>query len=578
MILQALAAYYHRLADEPDSSIPPFGYAEQKVHFALVLDKSGNLVQVQDLRDHMKKKEPVSRALPTGLEDGTRTANPSAHYLWDNTKYVLSRDKGQNMKRAKICFDLFRERIKKITQNEKDEGILAVLSFLDKVVPENPQDSVHWKALAPYWDELENANLVFRLEGDLKFINDRQVPKRCWENFLHNDVENRKLSICLVSGKEELVAGTHMPVKGLYSSGSSLVSFNLDAFKSYGKKQNFNAPISEQSAFAYTTALNHLLSKESRQKIRIGDAATVFWTEKPSPMERLFGFVIDPPSEDEGLTAEIRLMLEAVRDGKLPRDVDPKNGFFLLGLSPNIARLSVRFWHESTVGDAVEKVGQHFRDLAIDPQYQSDPLHPGMWRLLRQTAVQEKSENIPPLLAGAFMRAVITGGLYPQSLLSAIINRIRAGADINYYRAALIKAVLVRKYRITDTQPMEVGMALNEETTNTAYRLGRLFAVLEQAQKDAVPGANATIKDRFYGSASATPGKVFPLLIRLSQHHMSKAEYGWARDKKIEEIMSAINEFPAFLSLEDQGLFALGYYHQRQAFFTKSENKDKKED
>jgi len=570
MILQALAAYYHRLADEPDSSIPPFGYAEQKVHFALVLDKSGNLVQVQDLRDGTKKIEGRLLHLPIGKK---RAVDIAPNFLWDNSSYVLGFDEKGKPARTIKCFEAFRELISEIGSEIEDEGIKAVSAFLAAWNP------AHTSNLACA-SELSSANLVFRLDGELSFIHEREAVRKIWLSHIEKTA-SEQIRKCLVCGEEKPISRLHPAIKGVFganTTGAAIVSFNLDAFTSYGKDQNFNAPVSEQRAFAYTTALNHLLSKESRQKIRIGDAATVFWTEKPSPIEGIFGFVIDPPAEDEGLTAEIRLMLEAVRDGKLPRDVDPKNGFFLLGLSPNAARLSVRFYHESTVGDAVEKVGQHFRDLSIIQQYPSDPLHPGMWRLLRQTAVQEKSENIPPLLAGAFMRAVMNGGLYPQNLLSAVLNRIRAGGDVSYFRAAMIKAVLVRKFRITKIIPMEVGMALNEEATQVAYRLGRLFAVLEQAQKDAVPGANATIKDRFYGSASATPGKVFPLLLRLAQHHISKAEYGWARDKKIEEIISAINDFPAFLSLEDQGLFALGYYHQRQAFFTKSEKNDKKED
>ncbi len=283
------------------------------------------------------------------------------------------------------------------------------------------------------------------------------------------------------------------------------------------------------------------------------------------------GVILDP-RDDAGDLASVRLFLEAARDGKqLPGIEDPELQFFILGLSPNASRLSVRFRHVSTVGDISSKIGQHFRDLAI-VRSERDPEFPGMWQLLKETAVQGRTENIPPLLAGAMMRSVLTGTAYPQSLLSALIGRIRADQALNYMRAAMIKACLNRKRRI-HFNLKEVSMSLDRESTSIAYRLGRLFAVLEKAQKDAIPGANTTINDRFYGSASATPSVVFPQLLRLAQHHLQKAEYGGRTDKMIEEIMQGIEKFPTHLSLDDQGMFAVGYYHQRQAFYTKSENK-----
>jgi CRISPR-associated protein Csd1 len=281
------------------------------------------------------------------------------------------------------------------------------------------------------------------------------------------------------------------------------------------------------------------------------------------------GLILDP-REDAGDLNSIRLFLEALKEGKMPQEFgNPEIPFFILGLSPSAARISVRFWHVSTVGDMAEKVGQHFRDLAIVRSFENDPEFPGMWQLLRQTAVQNKAENIPPLLAGAVMRSILTGATYPQTLLSSIIGRIRADQDINYIRAAIIKACLVRKFRINHIDE-EVKMALDKESKNVAYKLGRLFAVLEKTQKEAVPGANTTIKDRYYGSASATPRVVFPQPLRLAQHHVQKAPYGMRYDKMIEEIMYELSEFPPHLSLDDQGMFAIGYYHQRQAFFTKS--------
>ena len=312
--------------------------------------------------------------------------------------------------------------------------------------------------------------------------------------------------------------------------------------------------------------------------MQIGDTTTVFWTERESPVEGFMGIILNP-AEDAGDTLNIRLFLEAVRDGKKPADIgDPDVKFYILGLSPNAARISVRFWHVSTVGDIVEKIGQHFKDLSIIKRFDSDSEFPSLWQIMRETAVRRDPNNIHPLLAGAIMRAVLTGTNYPQTLLTAILSRIRAEQDINYLRAAIIKACLIRHYRINNISK-EVGMSLDRETTNVAYRLGRLFAVLEKAQLDAAAPAklNTTIKDRFYGAASATPSTVFPQLLRLAQHHIQKAEFGRHNDRMIEEIMQDVKEFPAHLVLDEQGMFAIGYYHQRQAFYSKTTNQEEEQ-
>jgi CRISPR-associated protein Csd1 len=283
--------------------------------------------------------------------------------------------------------------------------------------------------------------------------------------------------------------------------------------------------------------------------------------------------MLDPKDSDFDDNAELRRTLEAVREGKPLQGIDPDIKFYILGLSPNAARIAVRFWYVCTVGQLEERIGQHFRDLRIQKSFDSEPDFPGVWRLLRETVNQKASDKSPqPLLAGAVLRSIVEGTAYPQALQNAVINRIRADQEINYVRAAILKAVLVRKNRLYQ-QGMEVSMALDKENKNPAYLLGRLFAVLERAQQDALgAGINATIKDRFFGSASATPKVVFPQLLRLAQHHIEKAEYGRMRDKQIEEILADLTEFPAHLSLDEQGLFAIGYYHQRQDFFKGKEH------
>ena len=572
MILQALSAYYDRLKDSSDTDIPLLGFGRQKIHFAVVINRLGELLQIKDIKETLKKKQvPKQLTVPEGAK---RASNIAANFMWDNTSYVLGADNKENNKRVLQCFSEFKELHHIIGNNLDDDGMVAVLSFLDSWNPEDAPNLSHW-------NEMAGMNLVFQLDGDLQYMHERPKIQRAWLKY-YKEKSSDQFATCLVCGKQAPISRLHPKIKGVrgaQTSGAAIISFNLEAFLSYDKKQNFNAPVSEDIAFAYTTALNHLLRFESRQKVQIGDAATVFWTERESPIEGFMGMIFDP-QDDSGDTMDIRLFLEAVRDGKMPSEIgDPDIKFYILGLSPNASRLSVRFWHVSTVGDIGAKIGQHFKDLSIIKNYDSDPEFPGMWQLLRETAMLRKSDNISSVLAGSVIRSILTGAAYPQSLLTAIINRMRADQTVNYLRAALIKACLVKKYRITN-KSMEVTMALNKESTNVAYRLGRLFATLEKAQIDyhKPNKINSTIKDRFYGSASATPRTVFPQLLRLAQFHIHKVKRmnegrDWGTEKMIGEIMTDIQLFPAHLSLEDQGIFSLGYYHQRQAFYTKTAEK-----
>jgi len=569
MILQSLNNYYERLSENPDVDIPLLGFSSQKIHFALLLNREGDLLQVLDLREAQGKKLlPKQMTVPKAV---IKSVNIAANFLWDNSGYVLGVDNKGKPERSLETFNAFRKLHHDIGEDIDDEGMAAVLRFLDSW---NPNDVPELQ----YWDDMVNgSNLVFQLDREFGYIHNRPKVKAAWLKHYSGN-SSGVVAACLVCGEEKPVARLHPKIKGVrgsQSTGAAIISFNLGAFLSYGKEQSFNAPVSEDIAFSYTTALNHLLRFDSRQKIQIGDAATVFWTERESPVEGFMGLILNP-QDDSGDLKEVRDFLEAVRVGKkLPEELgDTDMKFYILGLSPNASRLSVRFWYVSTVGDISSKIGQHFSDLSIIKDYDNDPDFPGMWQLLRETAVLRKSENISPVLSGSIIRSIITGAAYPQSLMTTIIGRIRADQEISYLRVAMIKACLVRKYRINKISK-EVTMALDKESTNIAYRLGRLFAVLEKAQRDAIPGANTTIKDSFYGSASATPRTVFPRLLRLAQHHIQKAEYGHNTDRMIEKIMQDIQAFPAHLSLDDQGLFAIGYYHQRKDFYTKS---DKKED
>ncbi len=581
MILQALDAYYQRLADDPSENVPRQGYSREKIHFALVLGQDGTLLDVHDLRERQGKKVvPREMAVPAATK---RTVGVSPNFLWDNTSYVLGADAKGKPERTRDCFLAFRELLRKAPA-DGDAGITAVLAFLDNWNPDAAPQAV--SAFLP-WDEVVGWNMVFRLDGDMGYIHERPAARAAWDA-LRGQSADAEQGFCLVTGRLAPIARLHPAIKGVrgaQSSGAALVSFNLDAFTSYGKEQNHNAPVSEAATFGYTTALNHLLRAGSNRRVQIGDATTVFWSERPHVLEDLMGLFLDKgpapapddaghadgqAADDGGLAQRVRRVLEAVRGGRMPPELgDTDVPFYVLGLAPNAARLSVRFFEVSTTGKIAARVGSHFRDINMERRHPRDPEFPSMWQLLIELAPLRKSDNIPPTLSGALMRAILGGRPYPRSLLAAIIGRIRADHEVSCLRAALLKGYFTRAPKGDNT--WEVGVTLDPASTDIGYKLGRLFAILEKAQQDALPGINATIRDRFYGAASATPRAVFPRLIHLAQFHISKADYGYISDKRLGEVMEGLNDFPAHLTMDQQGRFALGYYHQRNALWRKAD-------
>lgn len=602
MILQALNQYYQRLQEDPEKSVPAFGYGVQRFGFALLLDSGGTLLQVMDLREKREKNKlyPIYLTVPQELNErsGSKIA---PHFMWDNTMYVLGNDNKAKPKRSQDALDVlgndnkakskrsqdafesFKAFHHDLCDSSNDPGIQAVLTFLDNWNPKEAPKLEHWEDMA-------GMNLAFMLEqgGTPEFIHDRPAVQEIWARYLRID-QGESLGHCLISGQSAPIARLHPAIKGVQGAqtkGAAIVSFNLDAFTSYGKEQSYNAPVSEQAVFGYTTALNRLLAYDSPQKVRIAETTTVFWTERDSALEGFMGVLLDPGNDSDDVQ-ELGLFLQAIRDGKMPDqfDDDPDMKFYILGLSPNASRLAVRFWLSSTVEAVREKILLHFDDLAIVKQFKNDPDYPAAWQLLRETAAQRDSRNIPPLLAGGLMRAMLSGLPYPRGFLSAILTRIRADQTVNYIRAAIIKACLNRYHRVNPQQITEVSMSLDKESTKPAYRLGRLFAVLEYAQAEAVSGAKATIKDRYYGAASATPRAVIPQLLRLAQHHIQKikkekeGKAHWI-EKWIEEIFQGMDSegLKAHLNIEEQGFFALGYYHQKAALYQKRQKKEGSEE
>ena len=378
-------------------------------------------------------------------------------------------------------------------------------------------------------------------------------------------------------------------VWGAQSSGASIVSFNAEAYKSYGHAQGDNAPVSEAATFAYTTALNRFLERNSGHRIQIGDASVVFWADamqadKALEAENIFARFWDDGGEtariDEATqAAKIHAKLDMIRQGQPLASVAPEltEGvrFYVLALAPNAARLSIRFYFEDDFGAIAANYQRFLADMRIEPPPRDG--QPALWKYLAETAVLKKRENVPPNLAGEWVRAVLAGARYPQTLLATVLMRLRADKDVNPLRVAILKSLLIRNNNRKDTP-----VALKPDYPNKGYQLGRLFAVYERIQSDALGGkVNATIKDKFYGSASAQPRKVFALLEKGSANHLSKiGKRSPGRkvnlEKLVGEIMGAMDPaadpFPSALSAEDQSLFGLGYYHQRNEFFKSTKN------
>ncbi|MEE4379234.1 MAG: type I-C CRISPR-associated protein Cas8c/Csd1 [Candidatus Competibacteraceae bacterium] len=575
MILQSLQELYRRLGDE----LPEPGFERKEIPFIIVLDSEGNFVDLEDTRTGEGKKK-VGRffVVPQGEK---KAAGILANLLWDTCGYVLGIVSGtkaaklspekllKEQSRTEKMHAAFIQRIRDtFADPEADAGIRTVLNFLEK------QDFTALEA-HPNWPDLKDSTGIttFRLAGENELICQRRMVRHA---IACSDSGNES-SYCLVSGENDRIARLHPAIRGVWgaqAAGGNIVSFNFGATESYNKKQGANAPVGESTVFSYTTALNHLLRKGSRQRMQVGDASTVFWAEKSHPVDDDFLDWIESDEDDPAQrTNKIRALYAAPKTGVNPLDEDTTK-FFVLGLAPNNARLAVRFWHQTTVGDLAYHIRQHFDDLRLEHGPQASE-YPKLSRLLASTALQSKLDNVIPNLAGEVMRAILAGTPYPRTLLSAALRRIRAEQKVTYERAALIKAVLARNTRLSQTNQQEVAVSLDENNINTGYRLGRLFAVLERAQEAASPGINATIRDRFYGSASATPVTVFPHLLKLKNHHIAKLDNrGQAvnLEKLIGQIVDEISDLPGQLSLEDQGRFAIGYYHQRQAFYRKKEN------
>lgn len=576
MILQALKEYYDRKASDPESDIAPEGFEKKELQFLIVIKENGEFVKIEDTREKTGKKL-VGKIflLPRSVGRSGSRSYETTFLLWDHIGYLLglpvNDEKSANQHRTwlKMLEDL-PEVLK------KDIGVNAVLQFYQK----NEIERVFHSPQIGECLKSSQRNMSFCLPLDVPVPCRQKVREYVKETTqIATDTEDGETAEktrkgrCLVTGEWGDIARTHgrTPID---KDTKCLVGFQKNSgYDSYGKEQGYNAPVIKSTEFAYVTALNTLL-KSKAQRILVGDAVTVFWSKDPSSFEDDFAAFFQEPDKDDPDrgTWKIKALFESVKTGTYLDD-DGDGTFYILGLSPNVARISIRFWQVGTIVEFAVRIKKYFDEFRIikppkEPEYYS------LWRILVNIATQDDSKNIPPNLSGELMRAILNGTPYPAALLQAALRRIRSDPEnrVKPVRGALIKAYLNRYHEFyPNPNYKEVRVELDINQPSVGYQLGRLFAALEKIQEEANPGINATIRERFYGSACTTPVTVFANLLRLKNHHLAKIENKGRVvyfERLLGEIMQKLQSFPAHLSLPEQGLFAIGYYHQRQDFFT----------
>lgn len=590
MILQSLVKYYEAL--ERKGKIPKPGWSIAKVSFALEITEDGILRGIIPLESEQPQgKKVVKRPYPLKVPQMvSRTVGVAANFLCDNSSYLLGIDKKGNPERSIECFMAAKIKHLEILKNTDGKAARAVKNFFEKWEPKLALENT---VLAEWLDNIISGyNLIFCLNGT--YIQEDKEVKTAWDAYLGQASSETK-GICLVTGERTEIARIHSTIKGVQgaqSSGAALVSFNAGAFESYGKEQSYNAPVGTYAAYAYTTALNALLSDQKHTAL-IGDTTVVFWSEEgEEEYQDAFCWMAEPTVDNQDLIAGIFQNLESKKAVNIPwfeKNLDLEQPFYILGLAPNSARLSVRFFYQNSFGTILQHLKEHYDNLEIIKSYKDPVQYLGIWRLLQETVNKKNKDKKPaPNMAGAVYRAMITGGRYPDALYQGVLRRIRADNDdsdkgiykITRGRAAIIKAYLIKNGHCNKE---DFTMALNENCNHNAYILGREFAVLEAIQEDASGDINATIKDRYFNAACATPASIFPVLFKLKNSHIRKIKdtgkviyyeklLGELQDKlMVSEIGMAC---PRRLSLEEQGLFILGYYHQTQKRFEKKHKEE----
>ena len=582
MILQALVKYYEELVQQGKAAKP--GWCQAKVSHAIELNADGTIKTIISLKkEEQRGKKKVWVPEPLNVpEMVTRSSGIASNFLCDNAKYFLGIDAEGTNQRVIDCFHAAREKHLAILGEAEGEMAKAICLYFKNW---NPDQAKKNPVIKEHWEELnEGGNIIFSMKGI--YAQEDDEIKKLWDKLQVKENSGKK-GICLVTGQKTEIARIHRGIKGVpgaQSSGAALVSFNAPSFESYGKEQSYNAPVGKYAEFAYTTALNYLLSQREYQ-FPLGDSMIVFWAESgKEEYQKTFLSWMNPKPDNQ---KEMRKVFGNLEKGLWVDlediNLDPNQPFYILCLAPNAARLSVRFFYQNSFGTIIKNISRHYQRMEIVKPSWVENEYLGVKKMLDETVNQKSKDKTPvPNMASMVLRAILEDSRYPESLYTDTLIRIRAEqGNVTYGRAAIIKAFLIKN---RGWKEGDDSMGLNEECIETSYVLGRIFAVLESIQKDANPGINATIRDRYFNSACATPASIFPVLIKLKNSHIKKIDReSVARkiyyEKVLADLMGKLDVseenagIPKRLSLEEQGRFMLGYYHQIQKKYEKKEDK-----
>ncbi|MBS5551600.1 MAG: type I-C CRISPR-associated protein Cas8c/Csd1 [Bacteroides sp.] len=580
MILKALYDYYHRSDDLP---IP--GMEEKEIGFLLVITKEGKFIRLEDCRiDNSHAKIYLVK------KHVSRTSAVAPNHLYDNAAYVLGYcdvtkikkevDKEKEELKTVNCLEAFKEKVRSAAAACPESAALqAVLLFYEH----SREQLLEWLEKDPLWEDVKKnlskkySTFSFRLEGEKKIIAEQ---KALLQLDSEEDVEGDQ-ALCLITGKRgTLVDTTSSTMIPGSQATAKLVAFQVNSgYDSYGKTKCGNAPITKEAEFAYTTALNALLKSGSRNKFMLGNRTFVFWassqTEASKQAEEslfdLLGFSEEAKDDPDANVLKVRKVFESIYSGTLKVDMDDR--FYILGLAPNVARIAVVYWSETSLKEFAEKILAHFEDMEIGDTRKNTKPYQGIREMISNVTLGGKLSDATPNLPESVVQSVFQGLPYPFTLYSSCIRRIRAEQKLTITRVAIIKAYL---NRLNNPNSIKINTMLDKKNTNQGYLCGRLFAVLDKIQEEA--NSQNSIRDRYQNAASTTPSAVFATILNLSNHHLEKLSEGRKIffEKLKQEIFSQLSAhgFPAHLDLQDQGRFFVGYYHQRQDFFTSKKEQE----
>ncbi len=564
MYLTELYNFYQRMCQDANSGMAPEGMTSTSIHFVLVLSEEGKLVRIRDLRD--SNARPTRVVVPAAV---SRTSNISSNFCWDRSSYVIGVDiRKEQLIKTPQEHAAFRDFHHTRLQSCNSRHAKALLAFLDSWDTEQLKNWSEYPAIAGKF-------IVFQLEGEDGFLHDAPAIRKLWGEIWTEVISGKDCPVaqCCVTGKTGPIAHSHPVIKGVpgsLPSGARLISFGLPGFETLHKEAGLSAPVSIRAAHGYATALNYLLMREHGHTISLGPDTLVFWTEDTSSPQILNCLFDGMEGKKQIASPKLkRSIQEVLLSGRLPGDfleVDPGQRWFLLGLTAQGSRLTVTFWESGRLGELLLRYSRWYHDLSIERRFSTDPEFPVLWDMILELAPKDKTKGFAAVLCRKILQSILTRRPWPYSMFATALQRISIDGMVTYYRAALIKAYLCNK------GGGGASFTLDTEELNTGYRLGRLFAVLEMAQEDALGKCLNPLHESCISSASSMPGNIFPMLLKQAHIHSGKTDrmhcgYDKFFRRLVREIWGEETPFPNWLSQEDRGRFCLGYYHQRNKMY-----------